>query len=1129
MSTEYPYSVSGYQFNTDSGIGLIHPDSLQVVPQNLSQVPSQTMQNPVTRLKVEDALSYLDRVKQQFSSNPSIYNEFLDIMKKFKAQSIDTPGVINQVSMLFNGHPELMIGFNAFLPLGFKVPGSKSEGATYVPDQKLSTTGMSAFEPQHARQSPRVLSDSMMDATIGSGGESGRLGGAVSGSQPVEFNHAINYVNKIKLRYQNKPEVYKTFLDILHLYQNEQKQLKDTGRPCLVGMKTVSETDVFNQVSMLFKDDPDLLSEFSHFLPDAGGNSSLMAGMNFAAPSAATLGDSENLLSLCGSAVVRKNSTSTPVAVKPSSATMKPSSRRRLSSSGSSAPLPARRFKSDSGREIMSDYCNLLDFALFDKIHKALGDADYCKFLKVLNLYSIPELHMSMAELLQLIQPFTAAMPEIKKLIRDMLKQKDDAQEVASVLSQNKEKAAVDLNLAFDYASCKVVGQSYRTLPRDQGQATCSGRTELCRQVLNDVYVSCPSWSEDSSSVIKKLGAEEQIFRCEEDRFQVDIVITNFEAVIHELTFINKKLSGMAEEEITKRYTESLFASFSESLLRIVIRRLYASEASQVLEAMKKNPLVVIPIVLTRLEAKADEWRKAKERNSKTWNELNQKYYLKSLDHQGVNFKQTDTKQLRSKALIQELTNVYDERVSKMLPLSPNMELVYQGERCINDATSLIIHHVKRQTSIHQDEKQKIKQLLKHFIPDLFFLPRSELSDDELNDGVDNNGSQPNDQKAETVAEVLERKDSECRKPVHAPPVHSDENATSLLFGNHYWYVFVRLYLILCDRLQQFYEHSETAIQENQRERKKAETSVAVSLGYRAPPLVEPEKCYGYFIEMVKNYLDGNTETVVYEEQLRDLFTINAYVAYTMDKLIQAIVRQLQYLVADTVSVQLMELCWAEKTSEFSHRMNLRMTESTYQHRAEQLLPGENFYRISVLKKSHQVTIDHIPMKNEGAAETGSRPGSSWNQYMEHFVTGDEPVSADCLRHMRKFPVFVRRQLQRNKSKKSPSEIESILKFNVDCTLGIVETSFCQFSVDSIKMPYELKSNSFIYRSTPLLSVDQKKQRLDAVRQKRVDNLISVLKHKQTTPSDRNWFVCAGKRDAIIPFLHNSFCSNCHN
>ena len=40
-------------------------------------------------------------------------------------------------------------------------------------------------------------------------------------------------------------------------------------------------------------------------------------------------------------------------------------------------------------------------------------------------------------------------------------------------------------------------------------------------QVLNDTIVSFPSWSEDSSSVIKKTMADEQIFRCEEDRYQV--------------------------------------------------------------------------------------------------------------------------------------------------------------------------------------------------------------------------------------------------------------------------------------------------------------------------------------------------------------------------------------------------------------------------------------------------------------------------------------------------------------------------------------------------------------------------------------------------------------------------------
>ena len=42
-------------------------------------------------------------------------------MKEFKTQSIDTPGVIARVSCLFKGHPELIVGFNTFLPTGYKV------------------------------------------------------------------------------------------------------------------------------------------------------------------------------------------------------------------------------------------------------------------------------------------------------------------------------------------------------------------------------------------------------------------------------------------------------------------------------------------------------------------------------------------------------------------------------------------------------------------------------------------------------------------------------------------------------------------------------------------------------------------------------------------------------------------------------------------------------------------------------------------------------------------------------------------------------------------------------------------------------------------------------------------------
>ena len=83
---------------------------------------NRQMQGPnAKQLKVEDALEYLEKVKKQFGSQPDIYNRFLEIMKNFKSQIIDTPGVIDAVSELFDGHPNLILGFNTFLPPGFKI------------------------------------------------------------------------------------------------------------------------------------------------------------------------------------------------------------------------------------------------------------------------------------------------------------------------------------------------------------------------------------------------------------------------------------------------------------------------------------------------------------------------------------------------------------------------------------------------------------------------------------------------------------------------------------------------------------------------------------------------------------------------------------------------------------------------------------------------------------------------------------------------------------------------------------------------------------------------------------------------------------------------------------------------
>lgn len=61
----------------------------------------------------------------------------------------------------------------------------------------------------------------------------------------------------------------------------------------------------------------------------------------------------------------------------------------------------------------------------------------------------------------------------------------------------------------------------------------------------------------------------------------------------------------------------------------------------------------------------------------------------------------------------------------------PHMVFTYEDKQILEDAASLIIYHVKRQPAIHKDDKDHIKRIIQHFVPDLFFARRGELSDTE--------------------------------------------------------------------------------------------------------------------------------------------------------------------------------------------------------------------------------------------------------------------------------------------------------------------------------------------------------------------------------------------------------------
>lgn len=1106
----------------------------QMAVSSAPTIVSNTHQQ-IQRLKVDDALSYLDLVKYKFGEKPQIYNDFLDIMKEFKSQSIDTPGVIERVSNLFTGHPELIVGFNTFLPPGYKIevksndqgysfqvqvsmPSSSPSVSTIVPTSSTPhTIGIATGPPSsvvvtsskpisvsntfvpHGNTSVTVPSTVVTVPPLSSPALPNKAGhykttvqtkpsvqipthvvtpqqehvelpGAqqpTPQNQPVEFNHAINYVNKIKNRFQGQPEKYKRFLEILHTYQMEQRNLKEDGVSSTVqniqGAKQLTEAEVYSQVAKLFENQEDLLAEFGQFLPDAISHQGNLQtrkceellgiagkpsfGIKMSSHNSNSNSNSGDNISCVGVDSTENSGTkltSPPLHTSPKdhshldtgqkATTKRPSSYSVQHSSTLPHPphSPTKKIKLSSFKDVSlaeaSKYGSLNDFAFFDKVRKALNNQDaYDNFLRCVILFN--QAVISRVELVQLVTPFLGQFPELVKWFKEFLGQTESSSiHLGSINSpplQSSEGVLYDpiVNntsrpgrptsenaLNIDYSACKRIGASYCALPKNFVHPKCSGRNVLCREVLNDTWVSFPTWSEDSTFVTsRKTQYEEYIYRCEDERFELDVVLETNAATIRILEGIHKKLCRMSAEEIAKFRLDDCLGGASPTIHQGAIRRIYGDKAVDIIDGLKKNPSIAVPVVLRRLKAKEDEWREAQKGFNKIWREQNEKFYLKSLDHQGIYFKQNDIKALRSKSLFNEIETCYDERHEQAdnngdnVIQGPHMILYYRDKSVLDDATNLLIHHVKRQSNISKEDKQRIKQLLCHFLPDLFNHPRQELSEDERDDSNEklslNQKSKSSSGNGVNDNEDSKRNRKESAKtPIHAISNFADE-AYTLFFGNGTWYLFLHLHQILCDRLSQMYEQANILSTDEAKNKHTRKDSTSVALRLKAKFEIEVEDYYPAFLDMVKNVLDGNMDSVSYEDTLREMFGIHAYKAFTLDKVVLNAVRQLQRLVGDEACIECVDLYHKENKRNgagglCSNAYKRESAEMAYQRKAEKYLVDENCFKIIIYKRDCRVTFELLDADRD-EPEHDVKETEKWSAFVDRYAESQSIKKTD--------------------------------------------------------------------------------------------------------------------------------------
>mmetsp|Transcript_42553 Transcript_42553/g.96819 ORF Transcript_42553/g.96819 Transcript_42553/m.96819 type:complete len:449 (+) Transcript_42553:230-1576(+) len=80
--------------------------------------------------QVAVALEYLNEVRTRFASDPTVYAQFLEMVKELKSEVIDTPTAIQKVTALFAGHFDLIQGFNTFLPREHQQGGAQHAART---------------------------------------------------------------------------------------------------------------------------------------------------------------------------------------------------------------------------------------------------------------------------------------------------------------------------------------------------------------------------------------------------------------------------------------------------------------------------------------------------------------------------------------------------------------------------------------------------------------------------------------------------------------------------------------------------------------------------------------------------------------------------------------------------------------------------------------------------------------------------------------------------------------------------------------------------------------------------------------------------------------------------------------
>ena len=284
-------------------------------------------------------------------------------------------------------------------------------------------------------------------------------------------------------------------------------------------------------------------------------------------------------------------------------------------------------------------------------------------------------------------------------------------------------------------ANCRALGPSYRLLPKRECFAKCSGRDEMCHQVLNDEWASHPTWASEDAGFVshRKNQFEEALYRMEEERHDYDFNIETCLRTIQLLEPIVQQISMMDTDDRNHFKLPRGLGGQSEAIWQRVIKKLYDRPMGcKVVDDMFLRPTKICGVLLTRLREKVEKWKQAQREWEKVWRDQTHKQFWKSLDHQGLNAKQENKRSFQPKALQTDIQAKYEEqkreRQIRLLAQTPSYQLDYAftDVEIIQDCCHLLLTYLRCQ--YQSSDHTKVENFLKSFLPTLFGLDRDNFA-----------------------------------------------------------------------------------------------------------------------------------------------------------------------------------------------------------------------------------------------------------------------------------------------------------------------------------------------------------------------------------------------------------------